>query len=110
MAHRVNEDRAIVDDCVAIIARHAEFSWDFVIGHAVIGHALGGKNGADADLITITIGRMVLAHDIFVEARPLIDPEETGNATGYAAPTTPPTGPAAAAPSAAPRSEPRITP
>jgi hypothetical protein len=48
-------------------------------------NTLFGKHRANADLLSICVGRHAFAHDIFAEARTFVDPEYPGNAAGYSA-------------------------
>ena len=76
---RIDENRLIVDDRVAISA-------DAVFGrHVVIDDAVRRQDGAGLHRFAVPIGRMMFADDVIVKARTLIDAEQTVDAVGHPA-------------------------
>jgi hypothetical protein len=74
-----DQNRAAIHNRVAIIPC-AVFR-----RHVVIGHAVFGQNGADADVFTIFIGRVPPLDDIIVKAGAVIDAENAAHSTNHAA-------------------------
>jgi hypothetical protein len=79
MGARVDQNRVAVHDRVAIIPG-AIFWW-----HVVIGYAFFRQHCADANVLTILIGRATLLDDIAVKARTLVDAENPVHAANHPA-------------------------
>jgi hypothetical protein len=76
---RIDQDRPVVHDGVAIIAR-AIFRRYFVIGDTFL-----RQHRADSDLLAILIGRATLLDGITAKAGAFIDAENSGDAADHAA-------------------------
>jgi peptide chain release factor 1 len=77
---RLDQHRALVHDGIAIAVSPAIFG-----RHIVITNAFFREHGANRHGLRVPVGRNVLAHDIFAEARTFVDAQYAGNTAGYAA-------------------------
>src|SRR3569832_1450661 len=74
----IDQDRAGIDDRIAIIA-------DAILGgNFIVGHACFRQHRTDADVLAIVIGGVVTFGNIAVEARALVDAQHTGDAADHA--------------------------
>jgi hypothetical protein len=76
---RIDQNGATIHDCVSVLAR-AIFR-----RHIVIGDTLFGQNRPNSYVFVVLIGRAPLFDDIRMEARPLVDPKDAGDAANDAA-------------------------
>src|SRR5215470_19099923 len=77
---RLHNHRPIVHDRVPVARPHMIFA-----GYRVKRNASLGQHGADAHLVAIREGGVVLAYDVFAKPRPLLDAQNAAHRTGRGA-------------------------